>query len=101
MNKYASHGATFIAAALIGMAIGFYAAWRMGEPDRLAAREAQYFRVEISERIGREDALLEKLCAAVAVIEKAIGPLDVYVKLYGEDRTVAMGELRPRPSKAD
>ncbi|OGD09383.1 MAG: hypothetical protein A2Y86_05205 [Candidatus Aminicenantes bacterium RBG_13_62_12] len=101
MNKYASHGATFIAAALIGMAVGFGTAWRMGEPDRLAAREAQYFRVEMSERVGREDALLDKLNAAIAEIEKAVGPVDVLVKLNGEDGPVAMGELRPRPSKAD
>src|SRR3972149_9958826 len=101
MNRFASHGAAFVAAALFGMAVGFGAAWRMGEPDRLAAREAQYFRVEMSERIGREDALLDKLSAAIAEIEKAVGPVDVLVKLNGEDGTVAMGELRPRPSKAD
>jgi len=101
MRRFASHGVTFIVATLTGIAIGFGAAWRMGEPDRLAAREAQYFRVEMSERVGREDALLDKLNAAIAEIEKAVGPLDVHVKIYGEDRTVAIGELRPRPSKAD
>jgi len=101
MRKFASHGAVFVVGALAGIAIGFGAAWRMGEPDRLAVREAQYFRVEMSERVGREDALLDKLSIAITQIEKAIGPLDVYVKLHGEDRVVVMGELRPRPSKAD
>jgi hypothetical protein len=90
-----------LAGLLIGIAIGTYATMKRFEPERLAWKEAQYFRVEISKRIIQSDELMEKLCDAVAAIEKAIGPTDVFIKLYGEDRTVAIGGLKPKPSKAD
>lgn len=101
MKRFATHGVTFIVALMVGIAIGFYATWRMGEPERLAFKESQYFRVEMTEKVGEADALVEKLCDAIDIIEKAIGPTDVFIKLYGDDRTVAIGGLKPRPSKAD
>jgi hypothetical protein len=86
---------------LAGIAIGTYVTMKRFEPERLAWKESQYFRVEVSQKIGQADELVEKLCDAVEQIEKAIGPLDVFIKLYGEDRTVAIGALKPKPSKAD
>ena len=89
---------------LIGIGIGYWAAWKEGEPDRLAVKEAKYFRIEMQSIAGESDRLVEKLCDVVEELEKnfKIGP-KVYVKLSGKDRAVALMDLaeKPKPSAAD
>lgn len=102
MRRFASHGGMFVAGAIIGIAMGFYAAWRMGEPERLSFKQSQYFQVEVAAMTGEADALVERLCNIVAGLEKGMGKsLDVYVKAWGDDKLTALFDWKPRPSKAD
>lgn len=102
MRRFASHGATFVVAALMGIAIGFLAAWRMGEPARLSWKHSRYFQVEAAAKIAEADALIERVCDVVEALEKGVGkPLDIYVKEYGADKLTILFDWKAQPSKAD
>jgi len=73
MKRFATHGVTFIVAALLGMAIGFFSAWRMCEPERIAWKQSHEFRVAASKQISAADELVEKLCDIVASLENGLG----------------------------
>jgi hypothetical protein len=81
-------------ALVFGFGLGYRAAWLRTEPERIAYKEAQYFRVEITQKIGEADKLIEKMCDLMEQVEKGIGTVNPMVKLYGSDRLVALYSLK-------